>query len=160
MATKAPDTMEVDIREAGTSDESGLRILRSQAIKATFQETYDRRTVGELVATVDADLGDRIADDRFLVLVAETEITPVSYGVLDRETGDIVSIVTSPDYRREGFASQVFDSLESSARERDHDRIRAVVPDESRTFFEAVGFDAAETDEWHGLDATVFEKRL
>lgn len=150
--------MEVTIRDAEPGDETGLRILRGQAIKATFQDEYDRKTVGDLVATVDADLPEWIEDDRYHVLVAETEITPVAYAVLDRETGELLSIVTSPDYRREGFATQVLDRIEASAREHGVETLTAIAPDASRGFFQASGFESVDDGEWYGLDAVVFER--
>ncbi|QCC52732.1 GNAT family N-acetyltransferase [Halapricum salinum] len=152
--------MEVTIRDADPEDETGLRILRGQALKAAFQDEYDRKTVGDLVATVDDDLSAWIDNDRSRVLVAETEITPVSYGVLDREHGELLSILTSPDYQREGFATQLLDRLETHAREHDVETLTATAPDVSRAFFEDLGFESVGDGEWYGLDAVVFEKLL
>lgn len=159
-ATERPLQMEVTIRDAELADETGLRILRSQALKTSFQDEYDRTTVGDLVATVDADLADRIDAEDFRVLVAETEITPVSYAVLDRRGGELVTIVTSPDYRREGFATQLLARLETVAREDDVEELTATVPDPSTEFFDAVGFEPTGTAQWHDLAATVYEKQL
>jgi len=159
-ATELGIPMEVTIRDAEPDDETGLRILRSQALKSRFQDDYDRKTVGELVAVVDADLPSWIGGDRHLVLVAETEITPVSYAVLDRAEGELRSIVTSPDYQREGFASQVLTRIESAAREDDHDHLDAVVPEPSTSFFTASGFDRVAETEWYDIDAIRFRKSL
>jgi GNAT superfamily N-acetyltransferase len=152
--------MEVTIREADAGDATGLEILRGQAIKATYQDEYDRTTVGDLVATVDADLSPWIDHDRYLVVVAETEITPVSYAVLDREEGELLSIVTSPDYRREGFASQLLKRVESAAREDGHEMLDAVAPEPTTDFFETVGFDRVEETAWHDIVAARLRKAL
>jgi GNAT superfamily N-acetyltransferase len=150
--------MEVTIRDAEPGDETRLRILRGQAIKATFQDEYDPKTVGDLVATVDADLPAWIAEDRYLVLIAETEITPVSYAVLDSERGELLSIMTSPDYRREGFGTQVLQRLESEADNDGHDVVEATVPEPIRPFFEAAGFEQSGVAEWHDIDAIRMHK--
>jgi len=152
--------MEVTIRDAEPDDETGLRILRSQALKASFQDHYDRKTVGDLVARVDADMSSWIDDDRYLVLIAETEITPVSYAVLDCEEGILRSIVTSPDYQREGFANQVLKRIESAAGEDDHDHLVAVAPEPTTAFFTAVGFERIGNAEWYDIAANRLQKQL
>ena len=138
--------MEVTIRDADPEDETGLRILRGQALKAAFQDEYDRKTVGDLVATVDDDLSAWIDNDRSRVLVAETEITPVSYGVLDREHGELLSILTSPDYQREGFATQLLDRLETHAREHDVETLTATA-EETHLAGSTAEYEVEITDE-------------
>lgn len=152
--------MEVTIREAAAADETQLEILRSQAIKATFQRDYDRRTVADLVATVDDDLPDWIESDRHVVLVAETEITPVCYAALDAQDGQLLTVVTSPDYRREGFATEVLARIESRAREHGFETLSATVPTESVPFFDAQDFEQGERTEWHGLAAVQMDKSV
>lgn len=152
--------MEVTIRQADADDAASLDVLRAQALKAALQTDYDRKTVGELVATVDAELSSRIDDDRYLVVVAETEITIVAYAVADRQDGELVTIMTSPDYQRSGFASAVLDRIETRVADAGHETLSATVPDPALAFFRARGFDSAETATWHNLPANRVRKSL
>ncbi|QSG09169.1 GNAT family N-acetyltransferase [Halapricum desulfuricans] len=152
--------MEVTIRDAEPEDASSLDVLRAQALKMTFEDEYDRQTVGDLVATVDEELPNWIDDDRYLVAVAETEVTPVSYAVFDRKNGTILSIVTSPDYEREGFGSAILAHVETAANEHGHESLSAVAPRSALAFFEACGFETAGTAEWHGLPGVRLEKSI
>lgn len=152
--------MDVTIREAESGDVTGLEILRAQAVKRTFEDDYDRGTVAELVATVDADLPAWIDDDRHHVVLAETEITPVCYGVLDCQDGELLTIVTSPDYRREGFATELLARIESHARELDLDSLTASAPRQSAPFFEKRGFEPTGDGSWYDIQATRYVKAL
>lgn len=152
--------MEVTIRDAEPGDASSLDILRAQALKAAFEDEYDRKTVGDLVATVDEELPTWIDDDRYLVAVAETEVTPVSYAVLDRQDGTLLTIVTSPDYGREGFGSAVLSHIESAAGEHGHESLSTTAPRSAMPFFDANGFERLETAEWHGLPGIRLRKPI
>lgn len=151
-------TMEVTIREATSSDQTQLEILRAQAIQATYREYLDRGTVAELVATVAADLPTWLEADRYTVILAATEITPVSFGALDDSEGEILAVFTSPDYRREGFASQVLDRIESDARDADAAHLGTIAPDPVVPFFESQGFEPSGSTEWHGISGTRLRK--
>lgn len=146
--------MDVTIREAGTDDVPSLDILRRQAVEDAFGGVYDRSTVADLVATDTEDLRSWIADDRYDVRLAETEVTAVCYGVLDREACRIEALWTSPDYQREGFASLLLDRIEQDA---DCDRLAVVAPEPAVPFFQAVGFAATAEATWHGLPAEQLE---
>ena len=152
--------MEVTIHRADADDATSLDVLRAQALKAAFQTGYDRKTVGELVATVDSELASRIDDDRYLVVVAETEITIVAYAVADRQDGELLSIMTSPDYQRSGFASAVLDRIETRVADAGHETLSAIVPDPALAFFQVRGFDPVETTTWHDLPASRVRKSL
>ncbi|MFW6017784.1 MAG: N-acetyltransferase family protein [Halapricum sp.] len=152
--------MDVTIRDAEPGDSSSLDVLRAQAIKAAFEDEYDRTTVGDLVATVDEELPAWIDDDRYLVAVAETAVTPVSYGVLDQQNATLLSVVTSPDYWREGFGSVILSRLETTATERGHESLSAIVPHAMRPFFHASGFERTGTAEWYGLSGVRLRKSL
>lgn len=152
--------MQVTIRRAEVDDAASLDVLRAQALKTAFQTTYDRKTVGELVATVDAELTSRIDEDRYLVVVAETEVTIVAYAVADRQDGELLTIMTSPDYQRAGFASTVLDRVETTLDDAGHETLSATVPDPMLAFFQAHNFESVATTTWHDLPASRVRKSL
>jgi GNAT superfamily N-acetyltransferase len=153
-------TMDVTIRAAEPADLTELEILRAQALKATFQSEHDRRTVADLVATVDDELAAWIDDESYRVLVAETEITPVCYAALDREEGEVLTVVTSPDYTREGFASEVLARIEEDASDHGHEMLSASAPQPVAPFFESNGFEEEGSAQWYGLAAIRYHKQV
>ncbi|ACV10798.1 GCN5-related N-acetyltransferase [Halorhabdus utahensis DSM 12940] len=149
--------MSITIREAASEDVPSLEILRRQAIEAACSDVYDRERFADLVATPD----DRLpmwVEGSGTVLVAETSITSVGYVVV--EDGNVHGIYTSPDYRREGFARSLLEAAQRHAGDHNWSHLRAVAPEVSAGFFEACGFTAVGTDDWHGLPGTVFEKQI
>jgi GNAT superfamily N-acetyltransferase len=152
--------MDVTIREARPGDVASLDILRRQAIEATFSDRYDRTQYADLVATPDDALGDWIDDDRYRVLLAATDVTPVSYAVLDRDRAELLAVFTSPDYEREGFASVLLGRLEDDLHASGRSELFVTAPDPATGLFESTGFDAGEPGEWNGLPATTFRKSL
>lgn len=151
--------MKVTIRTATDADVPSLGILRGQAIEAACSDAYDREQYADLVADPRTDLEAWI-DDGTTVLVAETEITPVAYGVLDDSTGEVLSIATNTDYQREGFASVVLDRLEDRARDLDLVELWVSAPTVVVGFFEARGFEREGEDDWHGLPAERMVKQV
>ncbi|MFB6201550.1 MAG: GNAT family N-acetyltransferase [Halorhabdus sp.] len=152
--------MHVEIRTATVGDAPSLGVLRGQAIEAACSDTYDRQEYAELVVNPMGEIESWINDDATTVLVAENEITPVAYAVLDEPAGEIRSIATSTDYQREGVGSAVLDRLLARAREIDLIELHATAPTVAVGFFEAQGFDTGEEAEWYGLPARRLRTRI
>ncbi|MFB6150853.1 MAG: GNAT family N-acetyltransferase [Haloarculaceae archaeon] len=73
-----------EIRQARRDDAPTLDVLRRQAVEAAFGDAYDRGAVADVVASASTDLETWTGDDRYEVLVVETDVTPVGYGALER----------------------------------------------------------------------------
>lgn len=143
--------MEVTIREAEAGDVPGLEILRRQAIEAAFRPEYDRERYVDLVAGEGQRLDAWVERDDHEVLLAETEVTPVCYAALDLEETRLVALFTSPDYQEEGFARLVVERLQSSLAP--GEALSVVAPEPAVGFFERLGFEAVDDDEWNGMPA-------
>lgn len=148
--------MDVTIRAVEPSDVPGLGILRRQAIEATFRSDYDRAEFVDLVAGTDDDLEQWVHNEAVTVLLVETEVTPVSYAALDRETAELLALFTSPDYQEEGFATLLLDRIEERT---DVSTVETVAPEPAVGFFQRRGFEAIADAEWHGLPGKRMEKR-
>ena len=146
--------MAVTVRDAIPGDTPSLEIVRRQAIESSFSSSFDRTTYADMVARPDAELPEQINQDRWVVRLAETPVTPVTYAVADTTTNELLSIYTSPDYERRGYARRVFESLE-------HDLgspITATVPEPALGFFRAIGFHPTGVTHQIGIPHVEMEK--
>lgn len=142
--------MDVTIRAATVDDVPSLDILRRQALDAAFRDEYAQSVVTDLTASPDAALRSRVESDRYDVRLAETEVTVVSYGILDATACRLEGLFTNPAYQREGFAGLLLDRLAADV---DCERLSVRVPDPAVAFFEAAGFRTTGEAEWQGLPA-------
>jgi GNAT superfamily N-acetyltransferase len=142
--------MDVTIRAATVDDVPSLDVLRRQAIDAAFRDEYAQSVVTDLTASPDDALRSRVESDRYDVRLAETEVTVVSYGILDLTACRLEGLFTNPAYQREGFGSLLLDRLTDAA---DCERLTARVPEPAVAFFEAAGFQTTGEAEWQGLPA-------
>lgn len=152
--------MEAEIREAVPDDVPSLEIIRRQAIESGFSDEYDRDGFAPLVAEADANLPEWVTDDATLVLVAETEITPVCFGVYERDESTISALYTAPDYQHHGCASALVDRFEREGRRLKADAIQVTAPRNAVPFFEKVGFDYVGERRRVGLDFVVLQKSI
>jgi N-acetylglutamate synthase-like GNAT family acetyltransferase len=150
--------MDVRIREATPGDVPALTILRRQAVEAAYRDSRDPGDVADIVDRVGGELQARVADDSSTVLVVETEVTAVGYGVVDPATGEVPSLFVSPDYQREGFGGELLSRLQD--RVADGTAPRAVAPDHAVGFFEAQGYERVGDAEWHGLPASTLRRSV
>ncbi len=132
-------SVEPTVREADHSDVPTLEIVRRQAIEATYADVADRSDYADAVAAPDERLPAWIADPTFVVLVAETPVTPVAFGTVDRAGGELLALFTAPDYRRRGYATAVLDALVAEI-PAERDRLLATVPLAVEPVFTALGF--------------------
>lgn len=130
--------MPTTVRPGTIPDRSALEIIRRQAIEAAFADHYDRGRYADLVARPDPELPTWLREDRYLVLVAETSVTPIAYLACDRETSEILALYTSPDYTGRGHASRLIERAASEFEQSDAMTVWA--PEVSRGFFERQGF--------------------
>lgn len=152
--------MDVTVRTATAADVATLGVLRRQAVDDAVREYTGEPPRDAVLSGTEARLRERIGEDRYRVHVIETEVTAVCYGVLDRETGRLDGVFTSPKYQREGFASALLDRLESAAAEAGVETLTAVAPESAEGFFRSNGFDPAGRPgepTVFGLPATRFE---
>lgn len=150
--------MDVTIRVARAEDVPALTILRQQALEAAYRDRLDSARVADIVARAGGDLPAWIADDARTVLLVETEVTAVGYGVIDDSATTLEALYVSPDYQREGFGSRLLDDLEASVRA--GTTIEATVPDHAVAFFEAQGYHRKGEAEWHDCAARHVCKEL
>lgn len=152
--------MEVTTREANGSDVPSLEIVRRQAIEDGFSGAFDRSSFADLVAGDDAELPHWVDSPAYDVVVVESEVTILAYGVFDRERAVVRGLYTAPAYQREGWASRLLERFEGSARSVGHDAIEATVPLTARDFFQARGFEDQESVERQGIEARTMRKDL
>jgi putative acetyltransferase len=148
------------VREAIPKDLPSLDVIRQQAMEAGFTEHYPRADVADLVATPDERLHDWIASPDTLVLVAETDITPIGFGVYEAPLARILALYTAPEYQREGCASTLLERFERRARNDGKDRLQATVPLNAVGFFEHRGFERQRTTDRNGISMVVCTKPI
>lgn len=148
------------IREATAEDVPSLEVIRKQAMEAGFTGQYPRAAFADLVASPDHRLPEWVGADNTLVLVAETDVTPVGYGVYEVQSGRILSLYTAPEYQNEGWASRILDRFEQRARAEGTDRLEATVPLNAVEFFRHRGFERRHTTEQDGLSKAVLTKSV
>lgn len=148
------------VREAVPADVPSLDVIRQQAMEAGFTEHYSRSDFAGLIATPDDRLHDWIASTDTLVLVAETDITPIGFGVYETPSARIPALYTVPEYQREGCASALLERFERHARNAGKDRLRATVPLNSVGFFEHRGFERQRTTDRDGIMMIVCTKPI
>jgi predicted N-acetyltransferase YhbS len=151
------------IRQVDPGDVPALDILRRQAVEAACRGAYDRASFVDIVAETGDDLGDQVADEDYHALVVETEVTPVSYGVLELPVDDAArlrALYTSPDHEGEGYAGSLLERFVERTREAGGDAIRVVAPTVSADYFEDRGFEREDEAEWHGLPAATLVRSV
>lgn len=148
------------IREATLEDVPSLDVIRKQAIEAGFAEQYRRSDIADLVATPDNRLHGWIEATDTLVLVSETDITPIGYGAYEIPAARILAIYTAPEYQGEGCASGVLERFERRARDEGKDQLQATVPLNAVGFFLHRGFERRRTTESDGLEKVIVTKPI
>lgn len=133
--------MEPGLRAARPADRPALEIVRQQAIEAAYAERYERDAVAAWVATPEAALAKWIDDDRFVVLVAETDVTQVGYAVGDRSSGRIEAIYVAPDYGRRGYGTALLEAIEARCAAAGASTLTVDAPAPVAAFFREQGFD-------------------
>lgn len=132
--------MGVRIRTATPADFPILEIIRRQAVEAAYADVYDRVLYADKVAKPDEHLATWVESEEHLTLVAESDITPVAYLVIDRTTGQLLHLYTSPDYVRRGYASELINKIESTLADSGVAKLWAWSPIPALEFFTKVGF--------------------
>lgn len=148
------------IREAIPEDAPSLDVIRKQAMEAGFTDHYRRSDFADLIATPDDRLHDWIASPDTLVLVAETDITPICFGVYEVRSARILALYTAPEYHGEGCASALLDRFEHQARNDGKSRLQATVPLNAIDFFEHRGFERQRTTGRKGISMVVLTKPI
>lgn len=152
--------MATNIREAVPSDVPSLDVIRQQAMEADLTGRYPRSDFADLIATPDARLQDWVQSPEILVLVGETDITPIGYGVYEEPSDCILALYTAPAYQGEGCAKALLERIEQHARNANNDRLQITVPKPSVGFFLNRGFERQRTTDKNGLSMIVCTKRL
>lgn len=129
------------MREAEPGEAPGLDIVRRQAIETGFTDTYERDQFADLVAGVDPNLSNWIERDTILVLVVKSDMTPFAYGVLNKQSGQILGLYAAETYQNEGHASRILDQFHKQARKAGVDELQVDSSLNATTFFEKIGFE-------------------
>lgn len=141
-------------------DVPSLEVLRRQAVEAGFSEVYDRSDFADVVAGEEDAFPRWIDDDRFEAVVAETDVTVVGFGVLDRERCRVAALYTAPAHQGHGCGSRMLTHLEDAAREAGCTRLVVEAPRNADGFFADRGYEAVgDTTRW-GLPMTERAKDL
>lgn len=154
------EPMKGDIREATHADVPSLEVVRRQAIEAGFTDEYERSDFADHVARPDASLPEWLASETHLAVLAETEVTVVGYGVLDRQAATIRALYTAPAYQESGCASALLDRFERVARDTGATTLHVASPANAVGFFERLGFEQTGTVHRDGLQLVTMEKSL
>lgn len=152
--------MSLEIREATPADAASLDVIRRQALEAGLSGEYPRSAFADLVASRDERLRDWIEDDDALVLVAETEVTPVGFGAYRRTEARVLALHTAPDHQDEGCGTVLLERFERQARLDGMDRVVAAAPRNSVEFFDRRGFERRGTVEREGVTLVECRKPL
>lgn len=154
------ETIQGEIREATRTDLPSLDIVRRQAVEAGFTDAYERSEFADLVARRDANPQEWITSETHLTLLAETSVTVVSYGVLDRQSATIRALYTAPAYQESGYASALLDRFEQTARNVNAASMSVTSPSNAVGFFECAGFERTGTVRHDGLQFTTMKKSI
>lgn len=150
----------VTFREAKKQDIPSLEIVRRQAIETGFTSVYDRSDFADLVAEPLPEMEGWIDDDTVEFILAETEFTPICFGVYGLSSSRILAFYTAENYRKEGHAKRLYGYLESVAADSDNTKIEVVSPLNARGFFESLGFEAVGTTRKNDLKMVEMQKNL
>lgn len=153
--------MSTTVRVAEVEDVPALQIVRRQSIESNFTDEYERNRFADLVAYDSRDLKRWVESDQFTVLLMETEITPVTYGAVDRSNARIAALYTAPEYEGEGRATEILRRLEEEVESSgESDTIEVTVPLPGYTFFQEKGYEVIEDSTWNDLEAKFCRKSL
>lgn len=152
--------MAFTIRPAVPADEPSLEVIRKQAAEDGFTGHYPRTAVADRVATADERLQAWITGGDTLVLVAETDVTPIGYGVLAVPTARILALYTAPEYQDEGCASALLARFAQEAAANGPSHLTATVPVNAVGFFERHGFERRDTLDRDGMVLVTLTKPL
>lgn len=137
----------MDVREATGDDGDAIRRVADASLEATYSET-----LGEDIVATAADewyaadrLGDRLADDSVLYLVATVDDEVVAFSESEFD-GDAVGVIqwlhVAPEYRNRGFGRRLLEYTEAELLERAN-RIESRVlaaNDAGNAFYQSHGY--------------------
>lgn len=148
------------IRHATTADIPALEVIRQQAMEAGFTDTYSRPDFADLIAAPNQQLQKWIGSDDIVVLVGETEITPIGYGAYEPASARVLALYTAPEYQGQGCGRAILDRFEERAANMNHPTLHATVPLNAVEFFERRGFDRQRPTEQDGISMVEMTKPL
>ena len=147
--------MQLQIRRATIADITAILALQEQSLRQLSQGTYSALQIESLVRTQAAarqhslSSGDELVYMAFLALPQGKEPKgkgPVGEGplvaiasILNKGTS-IGGLYVHPDYARQGIASQLFQTLETTARAKNCKLLRVLSSMVAAPFYEAMGF--------------------
>ncbi|MDY6774522.1 MAG: GNAT family N-acetyltransferase [Halobacteria archaeon] len=150
----------LELREAEPSDVPTLEVIRQQSLERGFSQVdeYDRSVFSRLIEHDSDSLRDEIDSESSVVLVAETDLTPVCFGVLaeSSESVRLDGLYTSPNHSNCGCASRILDEFEEIAD--DDGSITVDAPLNSVGFFESKGFEKVRDKQKDGIRVVRLEK--
>lgn len=134
-------TDEVTVREARPSDLPALEIVRRQAIEDGFSRVYERNQFADLVAGPSQRLGEWVDSESVAVLMVETKYTPVSFGAVHRDEGEVCALYTAPEYQGEGCGTELLGRLERVLRRLSKSVVTLGSPRNAEEFFRKQGYE-------------------
>lgn len=147
------------IRAYRAEDAPALARIFRAAIHSTAARAYPPETLAAWAAAADdeAAFGDRLA--RGITRVAHDDGTPVAFGQID--PGDrIAMLYTAPESGRHGWASTIYDELESIARTAGTTCLYTEASRAARTFFEQRGFESLGVERVERAGAIIERYRM
>lgn len=148
------------IRDATTEDIPTLIVIRQQAMEAGFTEAYSRSQFADLIAVPVNQLRDWITSQDVLVLVGETDITPICYGAYDHAAARILALYTATEYQGNGCGTAILKRFEQLAINANTHTVHATIPRNAVGFFERRGFHRDRTTNQDGIEMIEMSKSL
>lgn len=136
----------VSVRQARASDNLDVMTVKRAAIQDGAGDDYSADQVAAWAPGADElrDYEALLDDDAYLVLVAEIGEAVVGFGILDVESGSLLSLYVQPGQGGTGIGSTLLGHIETSASMNGADALDLLASHNAVGFYERHGYERIE----------------
>ncbi|ERH08421.1 MAG: acetyltransferase (GNAT) family [halophilic archaeon J07HX64] len=133
-------------RQAESEDAPDVLAIKQAAIEATA-DSYNQEQIQAWRPTDEAlpTFKQATVNNRFVVLLAETDSGPAGYGVLNIDEARIDAVFVDPEHSRERLGSSLVSQLETRGQMVGLSELTVVSSLNAQPFYESLGYESFES---------------
>jgi predicted N-acetyltransferase YhbS len=135
----------IELKPASIGDIQRLWALRTRAVQQSCASHYSPEQIEAWSASPAPESYVRLMATG-CGLIAEQDGQSVGYGVLDRQSGEVIAMFVEPSHSGQGIGKLLMAGLEAIAREEHYTRLYLFSSLNATDFYRAMGFIAVRTE--------------